>query len=100
MKFYLSSYKIGNQGKKLKEMDPTNKIFYIPNALDFTTKNRDRKKVNMSNQMNELKQLGFEPEVLDLKNYFGKPKELYLHLYLNICQNALNYFLFMSKCVF
>jgi dipeptidase E len=80
MKFYLSSYKIGNEGKKLKEMCPTDKIFYIPNALDFTNKNKDRKKINMSNQMNELKQLGFEPEVLDLKNYFGKSKELYLKL--------------------
>ncbi len=80
MKFYLSSYKIGNQGNKLKEMIPNKKIFYIPNAMDFTAKDLERKKINMSNQINSLKQLGLEPEVLDLRDYFGKSKELFKKL--------------------
>jgi hypothetical protein len=39
MKFYLSSFKIGNQGNKLKALVSNNKIGYIPNALDFNGAN-------------------------------------------------------------
>ena len=38
MKYYLSSYKIGNEIEKLKDLIPSNKrTAYISNALDFST---------------------------------------------------------------
>lgn len=35
MKFYLSSYKIGNETEELKELARGKKIGFIPNALDY-----------------------------------------------------------------
>jgi dipeptidase E len=80
MKFYLSSFKIGNQGKKLKSLVKNKKIGYIPNALDFTGANSEKINELNSISINELNQLGLEPEILDLKDYFGIPEKLYLKL--------------------
>jgi dipeptidase E len=79
MKYYLSSYKLGNQENVeiLKSLiAPTNnKCAYIPNALDFAS-DLDRK--NMSNQsdIDDLESIGLAVEILDLKKYFGKKSEL------------------------
>jgi dipeptidase E len=74
MKFYLSSFKIGNKGDKLKKFVKNKKIGYIANAIDNIP--RERKDFHMTNNLRELKELGLEPEVLDLRDYFGKPKKL------------------------
>jgi len=73
MKFYLSSYKLGNKTEKLKEMLGSKKIAYIPNAIDYLDENL----VNNEKNLNLLKEINIETEILDLKNYFGKKKELY-----------------------
>lgn len=79
MKYYLSSYKLGNQENVeiLKSLiAPTNKkCAYIPNALDFAT-DLDRKAKSIQNDIMDLKSVGLEVEILDLKDYFGKKSEL------------------------
>lgn len=76
MKFYLSSYKIGNKSEKLRTMIPNKKIGYVPNALDFSSANPERKKQHIENDVRSLKQIGIECEILDLKNYFNKKEDL------------------------
>ncbi len=73
MKFYLSSYKIGDQSEKLKEL-VHGTIAYIPNALDGI----DKKEQSESDQRNikDLTSLGIKVEILDLKDYFGKEDKL------------------------
>lgn len=76
MKLYLSSYKLGNSSEILKKwLSSTNKkVGYIPNALDFL--DSDRFQVHTEFDMNELKSLGFNVEMLDLRDYFGRKGEL------------------------
>ena len=74
MKFYLSSYRIGNKGDELIKMVPLRKIGYIRNASDKLSVERNMSQTESN--INELKKLGLEPEIIDLKNYFGKYKEL------------------------
>jgi len=73
MKFYLSSYKLGNETEKLKEMvDQTNKKFaYISNALDSTKNDPEWKKKHEESDLGDIRSLGVEVEQLDLKDYFG-----------------------------
>jgi dipeptidase E len=75
MKFYLSSYKIGDQPEKLMALFSNNKkIGYIPNALDFTKADPERRKRHIESDIQGLIDLGFQVELLDLKNYFDKRK--------------------------
>lgn len=77
MKYYLSSYKIGNKVDKLKQMIPANnKIGYVPNAKDFTGSDLQKRHMNAENEMKELNSIGFNSILLDLKEYFGKPSIL------------------------
>lgn len=77
MKFYLSSYKIGNETEKLKALIPANnkKTAYISNALDFSS-DAERRKQSEQSDIEHLKQFGLDVELLDLRNYFGKKAEL------------------------
>ena len=76
MKLYLSSYHIGNEAEKLKEMVGVNKnAAIIRNALDFST-DIERLKNGLEVEINDLKSIGFEPENLNLKDYFGKKDDL------------------------
>ncbi len=75
MKLYLSSQRLGNHDKKLLELVGDNKnVVVIANALDDKSKkhrdDRVRKEIIM------LKDLGLQPEELDLRDYFGKGEEL------------------------
>lgn len=75
MHLYLSSFKIGNDPMKLKNLIPENaRTVYISNALD-SSKPENRKRIQESD-MEELKQLGLEPQSLDLKDYFGQEDSL------------------------
>lgn len=72
MKLYLSSFKFGNEPEKLVALASSNKkIAVIPNALDFST-DIVRRQESMQKEIDGLKSLGFEPEILDLRDYFGK----------------------------
>ena len=76
MKFYLSSYKLGNETERLKMLIPHNKIGYIPNALDFSKADLERKKRHIEKDTAALRELGVGTEVIDLRDYFGKDDEL------------------------
>ena len=77
MKFYLSSFKLGNNSKDLVGMTTHNKkIGYIPNACDYTNIDIKRRHEVSRNDMAELKNLGLDVQLLDLRDYFGKIDEL------------------------
>jgi dipeptidase E len=86
MKLYLSSYKLGDQTETLKGWMSSGekKVGYTPNAFDFTGMPPENRVKHMDFDMNGLKDLGFDVEVLDLRDYFGKKEELKKKL------NALN----------
>ena len=76
MKMYLSSYHLGNNPQKLVDMVGKNKeTVVISNALDFLT-DISRRNESAERELNDLRELGLEPEEFDLRNYFGKPKKL------------------------
>ena len=71
MKFYLSSYRIGNELAKLQELtkDLNKKVAYISNALDFTKK-IERKLENERIDINQLEENGLLVDKIDLCEYF------------------------------
>lgn len=79
MKFYLSSYKLGNEEniEKFKSaFAQTNKLTAcISNALDFSTDVARREESELEN-MAILAKIGLKPEQFDLRNFFGKKEEL------------------------
>tara|TARA_Y100000310_G_scaffold39318_1_gene36913 strand:- start:240 stop:854 length:615 start_codon:yes stop_codon:yes gene_type:complete len=76
MRFYLSSYKLGNKTNELKKLIPkNNKTAYIPNALDYST-DLERRRKGEAFDIKELTKVGLDVELLDLRNYFGKSNEL------------------------
>ncbi len=76
MKFYLSSFRLGGQAGKLREMIPYGKIGYIPNARDYSNPDIERRKDSITLDILLLQNLGIQVEEVDLKNYFNKKDEL------------------------
>jgi dipeptidase E len=77
MKLYLSSYKVGDEPEKLTILFSDNKsVGYVPNALDFTKADVERRKVHIEKDMQSLEQVGLHPVLLDLKEYFEKKETL------------------------
>ncbi|HZY37042.1 MAG TPA: Type 1 glutamine amidotransferase-like domain-containing protein [Mucilaginibacter sp.] len=73
MKFYLSSYKFGNEVEKLRQMLPKgSKIGHINNSRDFTWADPEIRESYQQKEIDELNGLGFSAEPLDLKIYFNK----------------------------
>jgi dipeptidase E len=82
MKFYLSSYKFGNEVEKLKTMLPkSSKIGHINNSRDWTDANAELKAKHQREEIDQLIKLGFIAEPLDLKDYFGRHDELKTKLF-------------------
>lgn len=76
MKLYLSSYRLGDDPQRLAELAGSNKkAAVIANAMDFLPDPEGRKQ-SADREITDLKALGFQPEEIDLRNYFGKPDEL------------------------
>ena len=73
MKLYLSSYRLGNHGDELVKLvgKPGAKVAVCQNALDWST-DLERKAKSLQAEFDDMKRLGFEPEELDLRDYFGK----------------------------
>lgn len=73
MKLYLSSYRLGNYTDKLKELvgKPNAKVAVCVNALDATP-DEVRNGVVLKREIEDMQSLGFTPEELDLREYFGK----------------------------
>lgn len=97
MNFYLSSFKIGDQYEKLKELIPNKKVFYINNALDSKSMSQERREWAKNINFEQLKELGIEAEHLDLKDYFGKEKELEERLNQRSKKKELNKSIFAVK---
>ncbi len=76
MKFYLSSYGIGNEVEKFKQLIPNKKIGYIPNARDHSGSDSKTRKEKAERDMQLLRDLGLEVYLLDLQDYFDKKDEL------------------------
>jgi dipeptidase E len=76
MKFYLSSYELGNETEKLKELVANKKIGYIPNARDFTGADPERREKRNEKDIQSIRELGLEVEMVNLRNYFGKQNKL------------------------
>ncbi len=79
MKFYLSSYKYGNEETKkvLKDWIKLygNKVVYIANSRDHKEDN-DLKFSRIEADKDMLKEIGFEIIEISLKDYFGRKNEL------------------------
>lgn len=71
MKLYLSSYRLGNHTEKLKELvgKPGAHVAVSVNALDYST-DLDRKQGVLDRELEDMRSLGFNPEHLDLRDYF------------------------------
>jgi dipeptidase E len=74
MKLYLSSYRLGDYTDKLEELvgKPNAKVAVCVNALD-STPDEVRNGVVLKREIEDMQSLGFAPEELDLREYFGKP---------------------------
>jgi dipeptidase E len=72
MKYYLSSYKLGDRTSELIEMLPVgSRLAYIPNALD-PYPDEERKLRGNNADMDSLRELGYEVELVDLRDFFDK----------------------------
>ncbi|MBC8495952.1 Type 1 glutamine amidotransferase-like domain-containing protein, partial [archaeon] len=77
MKFYLSSFRLGDKSAELVRLMPENKkIAYIPNANDYTNVDLDRKIKWERLDIDSLEKIGLTVEYLDLRNYFDKTDDL------------------------
>lgn len=77
MKFYLSSYKFGNDYIKLNDiLKKGAKIGYINNSRDWLGVDEENKQAELIEEITFLNNLGFICEHLDLKQYFGEEKTL------------------------
>lgn len=75
MKFYLSSFKIGNNPNQLKNLLPDNpKAVYISNGLDFAKPESQKKHEKWD--LRELNEIAIAVEHLDLRDYFEKRAQL------------------------
>lgn len=77
MRLYLSSYKVGNNSEGFKQLvnKVDAKVAVINNALDSNI-DLGRKGESLKSELDDMSSLGFNPEHVDLKNYFDKSDEL------------------------
>ena len=77
MKYYLSSYKFGDQIEALKALIPlNNSIGHINNSRDWVGADSDRAEKHQREEIALLNEMGFAAEPLDLREYFKKSGEL------------------------
>jgi len=73
MKYYLSSFKLGNDPKKFLSLFSEGvTVGYIPNATDFTDSDPEKVKAHIDGDVKALEELGLIVKVVDLKKYFKK----------------------------
>lgn len=77
MKLYLSSYKVGNDREGFKNLvnKADAKVAIIDNSRDYSP-DLERKASSLQSEFDAMAELGFVPEHLDLKNYFGRSEAL------------------------
>lgn len=78
MRFYLSSYRLGNHVERLRKiLPPKSRVAVVANALDvYSNEVRRTHMAEVYDPYAELERLGFRVSDLDLRTYFGKPDEL------------------------
>lgn len=78
MKWYLSSHGFGRHVDRLPELLPKAKqtIGCIPIAMDYSEADSEAVTASNQQQMQMFWELGIEPELLDLQEYFRRPEEL------------------------
>ena len=76
MKFYLSSSELGDETEKLKALVPRKAIGYVPNALDVSRADPERRERRIEKDVSSLHELDLAVEMIDLRDYFGKQVEL------------------------
>ena len=75
MRLYLSSFKFGNHINKLNELISSGKeAVIVLNARDHKSPEERNKYLDW--EIETLSSVGFNAEELDLRNYFGKEKDL------------------------
>jgi len=74
MRFYLSSYRIGDHGNRLCDMVGDGKLACISNALDAWPR-EDTRQTRERNVL-DLKAIGVSCEEVDLQDFFDRPAEL------------------------
>lgn len=74
MKYYLSSYHVGDHGNQLAKLAEGGTIAYIPNALDHVP--LDQLKENRARNLSDLSDLGIAVELFDLKDFFSDQRSL------------------------
>ncbi len=80
MRFYLSSYRLGDKKEQLASLAAGAKdVALIANALDAIKETEKRSKV-IQRSVDDLTEIGFVPTVIDLRQYFGRPNTLKAHL--------------------
>lgn len=80
MKLYLSSYKFGDNPQQLANLYGKNKkVAVIVNAWDVYPEG-DRRQSGIQKEIDGLSQIGLQPELIDLRNYFNKQEELKVKL--------------------
>jgi len=77
MKYYLSSFRIGNESEKLKSMAQSGnkRVAYISNAVDYLEDDEFRTMIE-TNDICDLQELGLEVNTVDLREYFDKTRKL------------------------
>lgn len=77
MKFYLSSFRIGNEAHKLKQLSQNGnkRVAYISNAIDYLDDQEFRNEIE-NNDISDLQELGFQVQLIDLRYYFNREIEL------------------------
>jgi dipeptidase E len=74
VKLYLSSFRIGGEPDTLVSFVAGRTIALIPNALDFVEPAGYEKSTAAA--VREVQDLGIDVELLDLKEYFGRERDL------------------------
>jgi dipeptidase E len=68
MKFYLSSFHVGDRSEDLQRLAAGRRIGLVPNALDYAEPEVARHRNALG--LEELRALGIDVETLDLRDYF------------------------------
>src|SRR5512142_3195311 len=76
MKFYVSSYRLGNEPEKLAAMVAGGRRgLVIVNAWDVSN-DLERRQAGIARECGDMEQLGIRAEVLDLRSFFGRSEAL------------------------
>ena len=74
VKYYHSSFRVGDHGTKLVELVEGGSIAYVPNALDHIPRNEQKQAI--ARNETELRELGISVKLFDLRDYFSTASKL------------------------